>query len=163
MSKRSLTFAMALAAGAVLHASGAAAQMPNPYGAPIDLATAKSVAAASIAEARKNNWTMAVAIVDIGGDLVYFEKIDGTQTASVQLAIAKANSAVKYKRATSTFRTGLAAGGDGLRLLTYNDMAAVDGGQPIVVAGKIVGAVGASGGTFAQDDQVATAGSSTQM
>ena len=162
MSKRSFVVAIALVAGALSHASGASAQMPNAYGAPIDLATAKSVAAASIAEARKNNWTMAIAIVDIGGDLVYFEKIDGTQTASVQLAVAKANSAVKYKRPTDTFQTGLAAAGDGLRLLTYNDMAAVGGGFPIVVGGKVVGAVGASGGTFAQDTQVANAGATTQ-
>lgn len=162
MSKRSIVVAIALAAGALSYASGAAAQMPNPYGAPIDLATAKSVAAASIAEAKKNNLTMAIAIVDIGGDLVYFEKIDGTQTASVALAIAKANSSVKYKRPTDTFQAGLAAGADGLRLLTYNDMAAVGGGVPIVVGGKVVGAVGASGGTFAQDTQVANAGASTQ-
>jgi uncharacterized protein GlcG (DUF336 family) len=162
MSKRSFVAALALTAGAMLHASGAAAQMPNPYGAPIDIATAKSVAAAAVAEARKNNLTMAVAIVDIGGDLVYFEKMDGTQTGSVELSILKANSSVKYKRPTEALRTALAAGGDGLRILTYNDAAAVDGGVPIVVGGKIVGAIGASGGSFAQDAQVATAGAVTQ-
>ncbi len=162
MSKRSFVVATLLVAGALSYAPGAAAQMPNPYGAPIDLATAKSVAAASIAEARKNNWTMAVAIVDIAGDLVYFEKIDGTQTGSVDLAIGKGVSSVMFKRPTDAFQTGLAAGGDGLRLLSFPGLIAVGGGVPIVVGGKVVGAVGVSGATAAQDTQVANAGASTQ-
>ena len=161
MSKRSVVLAMQLLGMALTGASAVSAQMPNAYGAPIDLATAKSVAAAAAAEAKKTNLTMAIAIVDVGGDLVYFEKTDGTQTGSVALAIAKANTSVKYKRPTEALRTALAAGGDGLRVLTYNDMAAVDGGVPIVVGGKIVGAIGASGGTFAQDAQVANAGAAS--
>src|SRR6266571_4896900 len=83
-----------------LYASSALAQMPNPYGASINLENAKKAAAAAIAEARKNNWTMAVAITDTAGDLVYFEKIDGTQAGSVNVSMDKARSAARFKRPT---------------------------------------------------------------
>src|SRR5439155_14587408 len=83
-----------------LIASSAAAQLPNPYGTSINVADAKKIAALSVAEANKNNWKMAIAIVDISGDLVYFEKIDGTQAASVQIAQDKARSAARFKRPT---------------------------------------------------------------
>ena len=81
-----------------LCASSAFAQMPNPYGAPISVDNAKKAAAAAVAEARKNNWAMAVAVTDPGGSLVYFEKMDGTQTGSVNVALCKARSAALYKR-----------------------------------------------------------------
>src|SRR4051812_22821002 len=74
------------------------AQLPNPYGAPVSLDTAKKAAALAIAEARKNSWTMAVSVVDIAGDLVYFEKMDGTQTGSVTVSIEKARTAALFKR-----------------------------------------------------------------
>jgi uncharacterized protein GlcG (DUF336 family) len=128
------------------------------YGSPIDTAAAKKVAAAAIAEARKNNWTMAIAIVDPGGSLVYFEKMDGTQTGSVNIAIEKGRSSALFKRPTKAFQDIVAGGGEGLRILGLPGAVPVDGGIPIIVAGKIIGAIGASGGTSAQDGQVAKAG-----
>src|ERR1700752_3599303 len=96
----------------LLWAAGAKAQqMPNPYGAPISLENAKKAAAAAAAEARKNNWTMAVSIVDMPGDLVYFEKMDGTQTGSVNVAIQKARTAALFKRPSRAFQDTVASGG----------------------------------------------------
>jgi glc operon protein GlcG len=134
------------------------AQMPNPYGAPISLENAKKAAEPALAEARKNNWTMAVAVVDTHGTLVYFEKIDNTMNASSQIAVNKARSAAIWKRPTKVFQAALAAGGDGLRILSLEGAVPVEGGYPIVMDGKIVGAIGMSGGTSAQDDQCAKAG-----
>lgn len=134
------------------------AQMPNPIGMSIQLDAAKRAAAAAVAEARKNNWTMAVAVVDPAGDLVYFEKVDGTQAASTVVAIDKARSAARFKRPTKAFQDVLAAGGEGLRLLALQGAVPVEGGLPLVSDGKIVGAIGLSGGTSAQDGQCAAAG-----
>lgn len=142
-------------------AVAAEAQMPNPYGTPISLDNAKKAAEPALAEARKNNWTMAVAIVDTHGTLVYFEKIDNTQNGSAQLAIDKARSAANFKRPTKAFQTALAAGGDGLRILAISGAVPIEGGYPIVMDGKIVGAIGMSGGTSAQDDQCAKIGADT--
>ena len=114
------------------------------YGTSITADAAKKVAAPAIAEARKNNWMMAIAIVDIAGELVYFEKMDDTQIGSVNVAISKARSAARFKRATKAFQDALAAGGEGLRILALDGAIPVDGGLPIVVGGKIVGAIGAS-------------------
>ena len=136
----------------------ALAQMPNLYGVPINLETAKKVTEPAIAEAAKNKWTMAVAIVDIGGALVYFEKMDGTQTGSVRVAIGKARSAVLFKRPTKVFEDGVAAGGAGLRLLRLEGAVPIEGGLPLVMDGKIVGAIGVSGGTAQQDGVAAKAG-----
>jgi uncharacterized protein GlcG (DUF336 family) len=128
------------------------------YGTSINVETAKKVAAPALAEARKNQWAMAVAIVDTAGDLVYFEKMDDTQVGSVDVAIAKARSAARFKRPTKAFQDALAAGGEGLRILALNGAIPVDGGVPLVVGGKVVGAIGMSGGTSAQDGQAAAAG-----
>jgi len=128
------------------------------YGAPIDIDTAKRVAAAAVAEARKANLLMAVAITDAAGDLVYFEKMDGTQTGSVRVAQGKARSAAMFKRPTKVFQEIVAGGGDGLRILGLEGAVPVEGGIPIVVGGRIVGAIGTSGGSSAQDGQVAQAG-----
>jgi glc operon protein GlcG len=116
------------------------AQMPNPYGPPINLEAAKKAAASAIAEARKNNWSMAVAILDIGGDLVYFEKMDGTQTGSVRVALGKARSAVLFKRPTKVWEDAVAAGGAGLRILGLEGAVPIEGGLPLLMDGKIVGA-----------------------
>jgi glc operon protein GlcG len=129
-----------------------------PYGAPIDIATAKKVAAAAVEEARKNNFQMAVAVTDSAGDLVYFEKMDGTQTGSVKVAEGKARSAALFKRPTKVFQDIVAAGGDGLRILGLEGAVPIEGGIPLVVGGKIVGAIGASGGSAPQDGQTAKAG-----
>ena len=124
------------------------------YGSSITVEMAKQLAAPAIAEARKNQWTMAVAIVDISGGLVYFEKMDDTQNGSVDVSIAKARSAARFKRATKVFQDGLAAGGAGLRILALEGAVPIEGGVPIVVGGKIIGAIGVSGGTSEQDGVV---------
>ena len=128
------------------------------YGTPVNAETAKRAAAAAIAEAKKNNFTMAIAIVDPNGTLVYFEKMDNTQNGSVAIAVDKARSAALFKRPTKAFQDALAAGGEGLRILALQGAVPVDGGLPIIAAGKIIGAIGASGGTSAQDGVVAKAG-----
>ena len=142
-----------------LSAGTASAQALNlPYGAPINLDTAKRVAAAAVAEARKNNWAMAFAVVDPSGELVYFEKIDGTQTASIAIAQDKSRTAARFKRATKVFQDAVEKGGVELRYLGLNGVTPAEGGVPIVMNGFIVGAIGVSGGTGAQDAQCAAAG-----
>ena len=128
------------------------------YGAPISTENAKKAAAAALAEARKNDWTMAVAITDTAGFLVYFEKIDGTQTASSVVAVDKARSAALFKRPTKALQEMLVAGGDGMRVLAMTGAIPIEGGLPIIMDGKVVGAIGVSGGTSAQDNQCATPG-----
>jgi glc operon protein GlcG len=156
MSFRSMQIVSALVL--TLSATALSAQLQNPYGAPINGENAKKVAVAALAEARKNGWTMAVAVVDPAGDLVYFEKLDGTQAASVTIAVDKARSSARFKRPTKALQDQLAAGGDGLRVLRLDGAVPVEGGVPLLIDGKIVGAVGMSGGTSAQDGQCATAG-----
>lgn len=128
------------------------------YGVPVTIDVAKRAAAAAIAEARKNNFTMAIAIVDPNGTLVYFERMDNTQNGSSAVAVDKARSAALFKRPTKAFQDALAAGGEGLRILALDGAVPIDGGLPIIVGGKIIGAIGASGGTSAQDGVVARAG-----
>jgi uncharacterized protein GlcG (DUF336 family) len=149
-------FAVTIAALIMCAASTHAQTMS--YGTPITAETAKKVAAPALAEARKNQWNMAVAIVDTAGDLVYFERMDDTQVGSVNVAIDKARSAARFKRPTKAFQDALAAGGEGLRILALQGAVPVDGGVPLTVGGRIVGAIGVSGGTSAQDGQVAAAG-----
>ena len=142
----------------VLTVTPAFAQMPNPYGSSINLDQAKKIAALSVAEAAKNNWKMAIAVVDVAGDLVYFEKMDGTQVASVNIAQDKARSSVRFKRPTKAMQDVLAQGGAGVRFLALQGAIPVEGGLPIVMDGKIVGAIGASGGSSDQDGLTAKAG-----
>jgi len=156
--------AVRLAVAVLLIASAlgsALAQMPNPYGMPISLENAKKAAAPALAEAVKNNWNMAVAIVDPSGNLVYYEKMDNTQLGSATVAVDKARSAALFKRPTKALQDALAAGGDGLRILKIQGAVPVEGGIPLVMDGKIVGAIGVSGGTSAQDAQCAKAGADT--
>ncbi len=155
---RKLLSPLILTASAVLFVSAAFAQMPNHYGAPINAENAKKAAAAALAEAKKNNWTMAVAITDGNGTLVFLEKMDGTQTGSVDVSIGKARSAALFKRPSKAFQDVLAAGGDGLRILGLQGAVPIDGGLPLLMDGKIVGAIGLSGGTSAQDGMAAKAG-----
>jgi len=149
-------FVLTLTAG-----NASAQQLAAPYGEPIDGQTAKKVAAAALAEARKNNWRMAAAIVDGSGELVYFEKVDGTQTASNDIAIDKARSSAAFKRPTKAFQDALAKGGIEMRYLGLRGVVPAEGGVPIVIGGKLVGAIGVSGGTGAQDEQAAEAGIAT--
>ena len=136
----------------------ASTQTPAPYGAPINLELAKRAIAAAAAEAKKNNWGMAIAVVDTGGALVSFERMDNTQTGSIKVAIQKAQSAAALRRSTKVFGESLAGGGGGLRILGLHGSRPVEGGLPIEVDGKIVGAIGASGGTGPQDSLTAVAG-----
>jgi len=132
--------------------------MPEPYGIPISLDSAKKAAAAAIAEARKNGWLMAVAITDPSGELVYFVKMDGTQTGSVNVSIGKSRSAALFKRPTKVFQDMLASGGAGVRVLALERAIPIEGGVPLVIDGEIVGGIGASGGSSDQDGVVAGAG-----
>ncbi len=143
----------------VLCAVSAGAQMmTNPYGPNISLENAKKAAAPALAEARKNNWTMVVAIVDAAGDLVYYEKMDNTQLGSSQVAIGKARSAVRFKRPTKVFQDAVAGGGAGVRMLGLEGAVPLEGGIPIVMDGKIVGAIGVSGDSSDRDGICAKAG-----
>jgi uncharacterized protein GlcG (DUF336 family) len=150
-----------LAAAALVPARAAAQGQPDMYGPTITADQAKTVAAAAVAEAHKNQWTMAIAIVDPAGDLVYFEKMDNTQVGSVDVAMAKARASARFKRPTKAFQDALAAGGEGWRILSLEGAVAVEGGLPLVVGGKIVGAIGASGGSAQQDGVTAAAGAGT--
>ena len=132
--------------------------MAQGYGSAIPLDTSKRAATAAVDEARRNGWTMAVAIVDAAGDLVYFEKMDETQTGSVTVSQSKARSAARFKRPTKAFQDALTATPDGLRILGIEGAVPVEGGLPIVMGGKIVGAIGVSGGTSQQDGQCAQVG-----
>jgi glc operon protein GlcG len=147
----------ALAVTACLMAACAFAQVPQ-YGANVTLEQARKAIAAAQAEARKNNWPVAIAIVDNAGHLVAFEKMDNTQTASVEVAQDKAVSAAIYRRSTKVVQDGLAGGGAGLRLLALRGMSPVEGGLVLTIDGKIVGGIGVSGVTSEQDGVAAKAG-----
>ncbi len=129
-----------------------------PIGTPVTLETAKKAAAAALAEAVKNHWFMAVAVVDPGGTLVYYEKMDNTQLGSANVAINKARSAALYKRPTKLLQDALAGGGAGLRVLALEGAVPVEGGLPILVDGKLIGAIGLSGDLSEHDGQCAKAG-----
>ncbi len=129
-----------------------------PYGPPIALEAARKAAAAALAEARKNGWTMAVAVVDPAGDLVYYERMDNVQTGSTRVSVNKARSAALFKRPTKAFQDALAAGGAGLRVMALEGAVPVEGGVPLVVDGKIVGAIGLSGDVSENDGKCAKAG-----
>ncbi|MBM4272413.1 MAG: heme-binding protein [Deltaproteobacteria bacterium] len=130
--------------------------MPNPYGPNINLATAKKVAAAAAAEAVNMKIRVVIAIVDTGGNLLYLERFDVVQYGSIDVAIHKAKCSVAYKRPTKAFEDLI--GGGKTAYLTLDGISAIEGGVPIIDDGKIIGAIGVSGGTAAQDGQVAKAG-----
>ena len=154
-------FTASLFAALALFALGgnAQAQAPVPqYGTSVNLEQARKAIAAAVAESRKQNLPMAIAVVDTAGQLVAFERMDNTQTGSVPVAQDKAISAAMFRRPTKVFQDVLAAGGAGLRILTLRGANAVEGGIPLTVDGKIIGAIGVSGGTAEQDGVVAKAG-----
>ncbi len=130
----------------------------TPYGPPVSVETAKKAAAAALAETRKNNWYMTVAVVDPGGNLVYYEKMDNTQLGSAKVAADKARSAALFKRPTKAFQDALAGGGAGLRVLGLEGAVPVEGGVPLMVDGKVIGAIGLSGDTSEHDGQCARVG-----
>jgi glc operon protein GlcG len=143
-------------AGLFVVGSAVAQQMPNPYGPAIDLAKAKKVAAAAADKAVETKMNAVIAIVDAGGNLVYLERFDVVQYGSVEVAIHKAKTSVAYKRPTKSFEDFIAKGN--MAYLTLDGMSAIEGGVPIIEGGKIIGAIGVSGGSAAQDGVVATAG-----
>lgn len=129
------------------------------YGAPISLDQARKVMAGAEAEARKNGWNVAIAIVDSGGHLTLFQRLDNTQFGSIEVAREKAGGAIAFRRPTKAFQDLIEKGGVHLRLLNITGDAGVfEGGVPILVDGKMVGAIGVSGVTSQQDAQIAQAG-----
>jgi glc operon protein GlcG len=153
---RSLKLATVLCVLALFIAGSAfAQQMPNPYGPNINLANAKKVAAAAAAKAVEMKVNMVIVIVDTGGQLVYLERFDVVQWGSVDVAIHKAKASVMYKRATLALENAVKAN---VTYLTLDGVSAIEGGVPIIEGGKIIGAIGCSGGSSVQDGQVAGAG-----
>lgn len=159
---RKRLLSLAIGSALALTAGVAAAQTPPPppptYGAPITLEQAKKVMAGAEAEAKKGNWSMAIIILDSGGNMVMMQRIDGTQLGSVDAARDKAWSAVAYRRSTKAFEDAIAQGGANLRLLRLTGANPIEGGLPIMADGKVIGSIGVSGGSSAQDGQVAKAG-----
>jgi len=145
----------------VLYTMDGLAQAPKPYGPPIGVESAKKVAAVALAEARKNNWLMAVAVVDPSGTLVYYEKMDNTQTGSAAVAIDKARTAALFKRPSKVFQDAVAGGGPGLRILGLRDATPIEGGIPLMVDDQVVGAVGVSGDSSDHDGVCAQAAASS--
>jgi len=149
---RMLALTCALAALA-LPAGSASAQQPSgtsqqpaptpPYGPPITLEQAKRVMAAAELEAAKNSWQVAVTILDSGGNMVMFHKLDNTQLASIGVSEGKANTALRFKRPSKALDDVIAAGGAGLRLLAVKDITPLEGGLPVILDGTIIGAIGA--------------------
>lgn len=151
--------ALACLLGAFMLAVPATAGAQAPaYGPNITLEQARTVAAAAEAEARRNQWNVAIAIVDTGGHLVRFERLDNTQLASSDIARQKAWTAVAFKRPSKAFEETIAGGGAGLRVLGIEPTLPIEGGLPLLVDGKIVGAIGVSGVTPVQDGRIAKAG-----
>jgi uncharacterized protein GlcG (DUF336 family) len=149
-----------------LFASATPAQAPaappsaylTPIGAPIGVETARKAAAAALAEARRSGWLMAVAVVDPSGNLVYYERMDNVQIGSLKVSVNKARSAALYKRPTKAFQDAVAGGGAGIRILALEGAVPVEGGLPIVIGGKLVGAIGLSGDLSENDGKCAAAG-----
>ena len=135
------------------------AMNPPAYGEPINLETAKKVAAAASAEMKKRNWSgMCIAIVGPSGDLVYFERDDNCQYASISVSQHKARTAARYRRPTVVFERLVGKGGFFSYIPTLDDVIASRGGNPLIVGGKVIGAIGCSGGTGSQDDTISQAG-----
>jgi glc operon protein GlcG len=152
-----LSLASLAAAGLLLALPASAQTGPAPYGAPISIEQAKKAMTAAEAEARKNNWQVVISIVDSGGHLVALQRLDA-QTASVEISIGKATTAASFRRPSKALEDSLAPGGSALRILAVRGATPLQGGVPIVVDGKIIGAIGVSGVQASQDEQVAMAG-----
>lgn len=145
-----------LGLGFILFAACAMAQERPPYGQEIGLEQAKKIAAGAAAESKKNGWRMAIAVVDNHGFLVYYERMDDTQTASVWVAVEKAKAAATYRRPTKAFEDGIAKGR--VALLGLTGATPIEGGLPIMVGGKVIGGIGVSGANSDQDAMAAAAG-----
>lgn len=156
-------------AGALVASSAMAQQKPNPldnvpdkmpfdvpYGTPISLQRAQHAIQAAVAESQKRGWKLNVAVVDSGANLVAFARMDGAQLGSIAISEHKARAAAKYRRETKAFEGGVQAGFN--YLMTLDDLIASRGGIPIVEDGKVIGAIGCSGGTGSQDEVACQAG-----
>jgi glc operon protein GlcG len=128
-----------------------------PYGTPITLDRAQAVIAAAVAEAKKRDWKLNVAVVDSGGNLVAFQRMDGAQLASIQISEHKARSAAIFRRETKVFENGIQLN-NLLYTMTLDGMIASRGGIPLVEGGKLIGAIGCSGGSGSQDEVGCKAG-----
>ncbi len=153
--------------------SSASAQQPNPldvipdkmpfntpYGAPISLARAQAAIAAVTAEAEKRGWALNVAVVDSGANLVAFARMDGAQLGSIAISEHKARASVKFRRTTKVFEEGIQKN-DYKYQLSLDDIIASRGGIPLIDDGKLVGAIGCSGGAGSQDEAACMAGAAT--
>lgn len=159
---KTLAGALALVAAFAIpvasHVPSHAQTMPPDYGPPISLDNAKKVMAAADGEAAKNNWPVVIAIIDSGGHIVMLHKRDNAQLASLEVAPGKAKTALMYKRPTKVLDDAISSGGAGVRFLALKDITPLEGGFPIVMDGKIVGAIGVSGVLSAQNSQIGRAG-----
>jgi uncharacterized protein GlcG (DUF336 family) len=155
-------FLMTVLVGALFAAAispRAEAQLPNGYGPAISVEVARKLAATAIAEGKKNGWNVAVAIVDTAGDLVFFERMDNVQVAATIVSQEKARTAARFKRPTKAFEEAVAGGRQ--VILSLPGATPIEGGIPLVVEGKIVGAIGVSGATSPQDGICAQAAADT--
>ena len=151
--------AVLMLAATTAHAQQPAAPPPPPpYGPPITLEQAKKVVAGAEAEAKKNNWNVVIAVLDSGGNLVMLQRLDGAPLGSIEVAREKAYSAVAFRRPTKAFEDALGQGGANLRILRVPGASPLEGGLPIVVDGKLIGAVGVSGVLSTQDAQTGRVG-----
>jgi glc operon protein GlcG len=128
-----------------------------PYGPPITLERARELIAAAIAEAKRRDWKLNVAVVDSGGNLVVFERMDGAQLASIQIAEHKARAAATFRRETKAFENAIQVNGSNY-VMTLDGVVASRGGIPLVEGGKLIGAIGCSGGSGSQDEVICMAG-----
>lgn len=153
--RRFVITSVALCAAAL--ATQAIAQAPPVYGETVNLEQAKKAATAAQEFAAKNGWAMAIAVVGPTGDLVYFTKMDSTQYASIAISQHKARAAATFRRPTKVFEDRIATPA-GVPAITLDGVIGSEGGIPLVIGGKIVGALGCSGGTGQQDGQSCQAG-----
>jgi glc operon protein GlcG len=160
-----LACAVALSAGPALAQQpaapppAAAASSANlPYGPPITLDQAKRAMAAAELEAAKNSLQVAITILDSGGNWVMFHRFDNAQLSATAVSEGKARTALEFKRPSKALDDAIAAGGAGMRLLALKNITPIEGGQPVIVDGKIIGAIGVSGALSSQDAQIAKAG-----
>ena len=152
MSFRKFVLGLSIA----LFATAAAAQERPPYGPDVSLEQAKQIAAGAVAESKKNGWRMAIAVVDNHGFLVYFERMEDSQTSAVHLAIDKSRTAAMFRRPSKVFEDGVAKGR--VAILGLTGAMPIEGGLPILSGGKVIGGVGVSGANADQDAQAAAAG-----
>ena len=152
------TLTGALVLGLLAAVPAGAQTTPPPYGPPIGIEGARAVMAAAESEAAKNNWSVVISIIDSGGNLVMLHRHNDVQLSSIEISQGKAKTALMFKRPSKVLDDAISSGGAGLRFLALKDIVPLEGGLPIVVDGKIIGAIGVSGVLSSQDSQVARAG-----